>query len=61
MQAPVEEAAEKLAAVLREENADVLTTYDWHGNYGHPDHIKVHRSAIAPPSWRARRRCSRRR
>ena len=59
LQAPVDEAAERLAAVLREEHADVLTTYDWHGNYGHPDHIKVHRSAIAPPSWPARRRCSR--
>ena len=42
-QAPVDEAAERLAAVLREESADVLTTYDWHGNYGHPDHIQVHR------------------
>ena len=21
----------------------MLTIYDWHGNYGHPDHIKVHR------------------
>ncbi len=41
-QAPVDEAAELLAAVLREEAADVLTTYDWHGNYGHPDHVKVH-------------------
>ncbi len=41
-QAPVEEAAERLAKVLREEAADVLTVYDWHGNYGHPDHIKVH-------------------
>lgn len=41
-QAPVDEAAAKLAAVLREESADVLTTYDWHGNYGHPDHVKVH-------------------
>ena len=20
----------------------MLTTYDWHGNYGHPDHVKVH-------------------
>ena len=27
----------------REEHADVLTIYDWHGNYGHPDHIQVHR------------------
>ncbi len=42
LQAPLEEAAAKLADILREEAADVLTTYDWHGNYGHPDHIKVH-------------------
>jgi LmbE family N-acetylglucosaminyl deacetylase len=41
-QAPLDEAAARLAAVLREEAADVLTVYDWHGNYGHPDHIKVH-------------------
>lgn len=41
-QAPLEQAAEKLAQVLRDEHADVLTVYDWHGNYGHPDHIKVH-------------------
>jgi LmbE family N-acetylglucosaminyl deacetylase len=40
--ADLDEAAARLAAVLREEDADVLTTYDWHGNYGHPDHIKVH-------------------
>ncbi|MGD9793444.1 MAG: PIG-L deacetylase family protein [Acidimicrobiia bacterium] len=43
MNAPVDEAAERLAAILREESADVLTVYDWHGNYGHPDHIAVHR------------------
>jgi len=41
--APVEQAAEQLAAILIEENADVLTIYDDHGNYGHPDHIQVHR------------------
>ena len=41
-QAAVDEAGERLAAVLREESADVLTVYDWHGNYGHPDHVKVH-------------------
>jgi LmbE family N-acetylglucosaminyl deacetylase len=43
MRAPVEEAAARLAAILQEEAADVLTVYDWHGNYGHPDHIQVHR------------------
>ncbi len=42
-QADVDEAAERLAAILREESADVLTVYDPHGNYGHPDHIQVHR------------------
>jgi LmbE family N-acetylglucosaminyl deacetylase len=42
-QADVEEAATKLVAVLEEEGADVLTIYDHQGNYGHPDHIQVHR------------------
>jgi LmbE family N-acetylglucosaminyl deacetylase len=28
--------------VLDEEQADAVVGYDWHGNYGHPDHIKVH-------------------
>jgi LmbE family N-acetylglucosaminyl deacetylase len=44
--APVEEAAGKLAALLREEKADVLTCYDDHGGYGHPDHIQVHRVGL---------------
>lgn len=42
-QADVEEAAVRLAAILREVDADVLTIYDSHGGYGHPDHIQVHR------------------
>ncbi|HUQ39089.1 MAG TPA: PIG-L family deacetylase [Acidimicrobiales bacterium] len=45
-QAPTEEAAERLATILREESADVLTCYDHHGNYGHPDHIKVHQVGV---------------
>lgn len=45
-QADVEEAAERLAAILREEDAEVLTLYDEHGNYGHPDHIQVHRVGV---------------
>lgn len=40
--APLDEAAERLAAILRDERADILTSYDERGNYGHPDHIKVH-------------------
>lgn len=42
-QADVEAAANRLATILREESADVLTIYDDHGGYGHPDHIQVHR------------------
>jgi DNA topoisomerase-1 len=41
-QADTEEAAQRVAAVLREEAADVVAYYDWHGGYGHPDHVKVH-------------------
>jgi LmbE family N-acetylglucosaminyl deacetylase len=41
--ADVEEAAERLARILTEEQAEVLTVYDDHGGYGHPDHIQVHR------------------
>jgi LmbE family N-acetylglucosaminyl deacetylase len=41
--APVAEAAARLAAVLREVGAGLLTTYDAGGTYGHPDHIQVHR------------------
>lgn len=43
LQADPAEAAGRLAAVLVDERADVLTIYDWHGGYGHPDHIQVHR------------------
>jgi LmbE family N-acetylglucosaminyl deacetylase len=44
--ADVEEAAARLAAILVEERADVLTVYDERGNYGHPDHIQVHRVGV---------------
>jgi LmbE family N-acetylglucosaminyl deacetylase len=44
--ADLDEAGNRLAEVLRAEGADVLTIYDWHGNYGHPDHIKVHRVGV---------------
>lgn len=43
IRADVEQAARALATIIEEENADVFTCYDWHGGYGHPDHIQVHR------------------
>lgn len=39
---PLDEAAEALTTVLLEERADVLTTYDPRGGYGHRDHVRVH-------------------
>jgi LmbE family N-acetylglucosaminyl deacetylase len=45
--ADVDEAADRLAAILRDEAADVLLAYDVNGNYGHPDHVQVHRVGVA--------------
>jgi LmbE family N-acetylglucosaminyl deacetylase len=42
VRADPQEAAERLAEILREERADVLLTYDANGGYGHRDHVKVH-------------------
>lgn len=53
--APVEEVARRVAAVLDEEGADIMTGYDANGGYGHPDHIQVHRVAR-----RAQQLCRRR-
>ncbi|MEV6563470.1 PIG-L deacetylase family protein [Streptomyces kronopolitis] len=41
--ADVAEAAARLAGILAEERADLLTVYDPAGGYGHPDHVQVHR------------------
>jgi LmbE family N-acetylglucosaminyl deacetylase len=46
-QAPIPEVAARLAAVLAQERADVVTGYDANGGYGHPDHLAVHRIAAA--------------
>ena len=45
-QAVLDDAAERLATVLREEAADVVTIYDENGVYGHPDHVQVHRVGV---------------
>ncbi|WP_083983787.1 PIG-L deacetylase family protein [Actinomadura hibisca] len=44
--ADVEVAAEELAGLLRQEDADLLTVYDPAGGYGHPDHVQVHRVGV---------------
>ena len=41
------EVAERVAAVLAEEQADALTVYDPHGGYGHRDHVRVHQTGLA--------------
>ncbi|MFE9242584.1 N-acetyl-1-D-myo-inositol-2-amino-2-deoxy-alpha-D-glucopyranoside deacetylase [Nocardiopsis sp. NPDC006938] len=41
--ADVEEAARRLAEVIREVRPHVLVSYDEHGGYGHPDHVQAHR------------------
>ena len=56
-QADVEEAAARLAALLHEESADVLTCYDENGTYGHPDHIQVHRVGVRAAELAGVARC----
>jgi N-acetyl-1-D-myo-inositol-2-amino-2-deoxy-alpha-D-glucopyranoside deacetylase len=41
-QARLDEAAAKLAVLMRDERPDVVVTYAEDGVYGHPDHIKAH-------------------
>lgn len=41
--ADLDEAAARLAAILRDEDADVLLSYQPNGGYGHRDHVQVHR------------------
>jgi len=45
-QTPVDDAAARLARILAEERPEVFVIYDEHGNYGHPDHIQVHRVGV---------------
>lgn len=47
VRAPVEDAAARLATILREEQADVLLSYDRNGGYGHRDHVRVHEVGAA--------------
>lgn len=55
VQADVDEAAGRLVAILDDESAEVVVGYDWHGNYGHPDHIAVHNVVHRAAELAARR------
>ncbi|HVX29732.1 MAG TPA: PIG-L family deacetylase [Nitrolancea sp.] len=43
MNADPKEAAEKIAAILREVGPALVLTFEETGGYGHPDHLAVHR------------------
>ena len=45
--APLEEAAERVATILREERPDVVVTYTPDGTYWHSDHVKAHVTTFA--------------
>ena len=56
-QADLDEAARRLTWLIRRYRPDVVTTYNAFGGYGHPDHIRVHDTAIravpraGDPNW----------
>jgi N-acetyl-1-D-myo-inositol-2-amino-2-deoxy-alpha-D-glucopyranoside deacetylase len=39
---PLDEAAARLAAVVRDRRPAVVVTYEAGGGYGHPDHVRAH-------------------
>jgi N-acetyl-1-D-myo-inositol-2-amino-2-deoxy-alpha-D-glucopyranoside deacetylase len=46
-QADPNEATRALAVIVRELRPQVVVTYDPHGGYGHPDHVKAHQITTA--------------
>ncbi len=55
--ANLDEAAGRLAWLVRRDRPDVMTTYNDFGGYGHPDHIRTHDVAVrafaraGDPAW----------
>jgi len=43
---PLDEAASRLARVLRERRPRVVVTYEPSGGYGHPDHVRAHEITV---------------
>jgi mycothiol S-conjugate amidase len=48
---PVEEAAAPLVRLIRSFKPHVMTTYDEHGGYPHPDHVMCHKVSVAGEPW----------
>jgi LmbE family N-acetylglucosaminyl deacetylase len=44
---PLDEAADRLAAIIAEERPQVVVTYGADGFYGHPDHVRAHEVTVA--------------
>ncbi len=44
---PLEEAVQRLVVEIREQRPHVMTTYDEHGGYPHPDHVRCHEVSVA--------------
>lgn len=45
--APDEEVVRKLVEIIRDVKPDVVLTFEPYGIYGHPDHMAIHRHAVA--------------
>ncbi len=45
--ASLDEIANTIASILKNENAQLVIGYDQKGGYGHPDHIQVHKATFA--------------
>lgn len=45
--APLEEAGAAVREVVRRVDPDVVVTYDRHGGYAHPDHVRTHEATRA--------------
>jgi N-acetyl-1-D-myo-inositol-2-amino-2-deoxy-alpha-D-glucopyranoside deacetylase len=54
---PLDEAAGRLAGLIRDRRPDLVVTYEPGGGYGHPDHVRAHEvttravELAADPAW----------
>ncbi len=47
MNARTEEVVQKLVAIIRQVQPQIVTTFEPNGGYGHPDHITIHKHTLA--------------